>query len=76
MFYVIRAVIFPILNHLGLHTAAGPTSAPYDVGLLLNAAPAVILGRGNTAVISVRRPLSPVHCLYVPLHGTLGRRRE
>ena len=39
---------------LGPDTAAGPAGALHDVGLLLNAAPAVVFGRGNSAVIPVR----------------------
>ena len=75
-FFVNRAMIFYILNFLGLDTAAGPTGSLHNVGLLLNAAPTVFFGRGNIAIIPVRRPLRSVHRFYVPLYGTLGRKRQ
>ena len=63
------AIYIPF-NHTGHNTATGSTASPHDAGILLKAAAAILAGSGN---ISVRRPLRPLYCVHVPIHGALER---
>ena len=61
---------------LGPNTAAGPAGALYHAGVLFVTSATVVFRLCSATILSVCRPFRSVHCLHVPLHGTLRRQRE